>query len=365
MQRGDFRQRRRHGIRIALEYAVGEQLDDIGTNQGIVGVLCPNRACLPHHPVVVDRAACIAVLLRVIPLRERGTHRELAALLQPVVHRQKFRRDRGIQHSGDSGTVEALRDALGRFHHLGQVHEQHERRIHDVARLLVGRTVWCTIRVDADQPGDGGKIGGEGRACKADALALGVLRPGESHAVEGAMMPVVAQQLNGVLRGGEIESRAQGRVRAVGPIVVGEVPLPDVHPLAGRNFVALDAAAHEDRELSEGLRLAVEVADVEIDDAAWMNVRVDDSGQHQSAVQVFNLRSRSDPLGRAALAADVYEPVAAHRQRLGVAMVGRGVDAGLRDDQVGRRIGRGVRCRKQRRAQQDDRSVSTHVGSVP
>src|SRR5260370_41670483 len=101
------------------------------------------------------------------------------------------------------------------------------------------------------------------------------------------MVSVVAEQLNRVLGGGEIEGCAQGGMRAVGLIIVGEIPLPDVHPLPGRNFVALDAAAHEDRELLERLRLAVEVADVEIDDAAWMDVRVDDSGQHQLAVQAL------------------------------------------------------------------------------
>ncbi len=364
MQRGDFRQRRRHGIGIAFEHAVREELDDVGANEGIVRVLRANSAGLPHHSVVVDRAACVAVLLWVIPLRERRTYRELAASLQPVVH--QFRCDRSIQHPGDPDTIEALRDALRRLHHLWQVHEQQESRIHDVARFLVGGAVRFAVRVDPDQLGNGGEIGSERRARKADALPFGILRASERHTIESPMVPVVAEELDRVLGGGEIERRAQGRVRAVGPIVVGEVPLPDVHPLAGRSLVALDAAAHEDRELSEGLRLAVEVADVEIDDAARMDVRVDDTGQHQPAVQAFDLCGRSDQFGRAALAADVYEPAAAHGKRLGVAMVGRGrVDACLRDDQVGRRIGQGARCRKQRRAQQDDRSVSAHVGSVP
>jgi hypothetical protein len=96
-------------------------------------------------------------------------------------------------------------------------------------------------------------------------------------------MTVIAEQLDPVRGRGMIESRSQRGVLGIGLIAAAEIPLPDGHPFTGRNLVALDSALDESGRLLQRFGLTLQIADIEIHDAAWVNVRIKSAAAWDSA----------------------------------------------------------------------------------
>ena len=97
------RQRRRHGERVTLDHAVGEDLDHIRADQRIVGVLGANlrspwRAWCrsrPGHQV-------LRVVGRIEELRELDAHRQVTAGEELVVDHLTLGGGERIEHAGDA-----------------------------------------------------------------------------------------------------------------------------------------------------------------------------------------------------------------------------------------------------------------------
>jgi hypothetical protein len=76
---------------------------------------------------------------------------------------------------------------------------------------------------------------------------------------------------------------------------------------------------HERRELPQRQRLAVDIADIEIDDVRGMQMRIDEAGDDEAPVRVLDARLRADVRLGALGTADIEDPIAAGRDGLAVA----------------------------------------------
>jgi hypothetical protein len=90
---------------------------------------------------------------------------------------------------------------------------------------------------------------------------------------------VVADQLDRPIARGQVQRRAQGRVRVFRLVAAGEGPLRDIHPLAGREVQAGDAGLPEVAYSGQRLGLAGQVAAIDVDDGQWMDLGVDQARQ--------------------------------------------------------------------------------------
>ncbi len=119
-------------------------------------------------------------------------------------------------------------------------------------------------------------------------------------------------------------------------IAATEIPQLNVNPLALRYLVALDASLHEFRHLGERFRLALKVAHIQVNDSSRMNVRINQSGQHQAAVHILDLGPLPYIGLRARAAAHIDDTPALNGDRGRDAMRGiDGIDLPIGHDQVG------------------------------
>ena len=105
-ENGAVRQRRRLGVRIALEPPVGKQLHDIRPQQLLAGVLGAYNLGLREHAGEIDRALRRAELLGIVVLCETGAHAQPSRALQGVIELKILRRHLGIEHRSDADTVQ-------------------------------------------------------------------------------------------------------------------------------------------------------------------------------------------------------------------------------------------------------------------
>src|SRR6266702_4747720 len=84
----------------------------------------------------------------------------------------------------------------------------------------------------------------------------------------------------------------------IGFVSGGVVPLMHDEQLPRRGFIPRETLCDEGGEFFERHRLAVEIADVEVDDIDGMDVGVDQARQYQAAAELLCPGFRADPAAR-------------------------------------------------------------------
>jgi hypothetical protein len=90
----------------------------------------------------------------------------------------------------------------------------------------------------------------------------------------------------------------------VGLVSGGVVPLMHDEPLSRRSFIPCETLRDEGRDFFERHRLAVQIADVQVDDVDGMDVTVDQAWQYQAAAELLRPGLWADPAVRIGRAAD-------------------------------------------------------------
>ena len=216
---------------------------------------------------------------------------------------------------------------------------------HGIARILVHRTVRLALAVDADELAPLREVLGDRGLRESHHCAGLILGHRKRRRVEGAVVAVVAEQLDRIVQDGPVERRAQRRELGIRLVAVRVVPLIHHEPLALGQVVFHRARVYERGQLAQGLlRAAVEIADVEIDDIERMDVRIDESRQHELALETLHRRLRSRPGRRIRRAADEHDLAVLDGERFGhrARSIGR-IDARIRHHQIGRSLTLGER----------------------
>ena len=329
------RQGRRHGIGVSLQNAVGENLDRLGADQIRARIFGAHGLGLGDDGVIVDAAIGRAEGFRIVELHQVDAGVQRALGDQPVIEGQHLGHHIGVLDGGDAVAAQALGHQFRGLHQGGQVDDQHVRRPKGVAGVFIGRAVGLARRIHPYQLAKIGEVRRQRRAAIADDLALGVAGLGQSQAVEGAMVAVIAQKRDGIVRRGPVEGGAEGGGSGARLIARGEVPLLHRQPFAGLDVEALDAVLNKGDQTIQADGLGIEVAGRDLGYAQGMDVGVHQARQHQPAAGILDLGPGADQgLDRGRIADRDYLALG-DRHRLGDRMLSiLCVDPGVQHHQI-------------------------------